>query len=1326
MSNAALKRKVSAQALRKREASYRFLFDNMLSGFAYHKMVFDDHEKPIDYIFLEINAAFERLIGLKKENIIGKRATDVFPGIENEAADWLGIYGRVALTGKPIRFENYSDITKGWYSVSAYSSEKGYFASVFEDITERRQHEESLRQSELKFRILANDSYDMEFWIDSEGRYVFISPSCKRITGYDPKDFIKDPELQRKMIHPEDLPLFDAHLKQEILHPREIDFRIICADGSVRWVSHGCRRIFDGEGLCLGIRGNNRDITERKHAEILSQALNNISLIINSTLDFDETMNQAVTEACKAMGVESAVVSLRKGDNKWYAAYAHGFPSAIIGTEITDEEDPHALLAIKTKQVIVINDAFNDKRVNIEHMRRYNVRSVIVIPLLTKDKSIGVLFLNNHTALPAFTKAQIDFAAKLGYSLSLALENTTLLKAEKDRKERFQLLSETATGLLESDNPQETVNALCLRVMTHLDCHAFLNYLVDAENQRLHLNTYAGIPEKTAREIEWLDYGVAACGCAAWDACRIVAEDIPNRLGLRTDLVKSLGIKAYACHPLTVAGRVIGTLSFGTRTRTTFTEEDLSLMKTVADQVAIATEGKRLIEALAQSRNDLEAKAKEGTAELAKAYELLERVFSNVDISLAYMNRDFNFVRVNRAYAKASGRKADFYAGKNHFALFPNAENERIFDKVVKTGKPYFAYAQPLEYSRHPEREVTYWDWSLQPVKEPDGSVGGVVLSQMDVTERVRAQNAVSAERQRFNDVLEHLPVYVALLTPDYHISFANRSFRERFGKSSGLRCFEHLFGRSEPCEFCETYKVLKTTTPHEWEWNGPDGRIYSVFDFPFVDTDGVTSILEMGIDITKSKQAEEALRNASLYARNLIEASLDPLVTISADGKILDVNRATELTTGTPREELIGSDFSLYFTEPEKAGDGYRRVFKEGSIKNYPLTICHKSGRLTDVLYNAAVYRNEAGVVQGVFAAARDITELKNTAEALRNISLYTRNLIEVSIDPLITISADGKILDVNRATELATGVPREELVGSDFSDYFTEPEKARDGYLRVFEEGSVKDYPLTIRHKSGNLTEVFYNAVIYRNEAGVVQGVFAAARDITEFKKTEKELREKESQIRLFASQILTAHETERRKIAAELHDGIGSSLAGIKFRIERIVRDMEQGHYSAQSLKDLSSNVAQSIGEVRQIMADLRPSILDDFGIIPALGWFCREYKKTYSHINVEEQLGISDDEVPDSLKTMVYRISQEAMNNIAKHSKASQVKLSLLKTGGGIELTIEDNGCGFQVKEIAKGVGLSTMRERAELSGGALDVQSIEGKGTIIRASWPITL
>jgi PAS domain S-box-containing protein len=279
---------------------------------------------------------------------------------------------------------------------------------------------------------------------------------------------------------------------------------------------------------------------------------------------------------------------------------------------------------------------------------------------------------------------------------------------------------------------------------------------------------------------------------------------------------------------------------------------------------------------------------------------------------------------------------------------------------------------------------------------------------QRQVKQRIQAEQTATAERQRFNDVLETLPAYVCLLTPDYYMPFANKVFRDRFGYYPDKKCYEFLFNRPEPCENCGTHKVLETHEPQHWEWTEPNGRDYDVYDFPFKDTDGSQLILEMGIDITERKRAEASLHAASRYARGLLEASLDPMVTISPEGKITDVNEATIKATGVTREQLIGTEFSSCFTEPDKAEEGYQRVFAEGFVTDYPLTVRHKDGRLTDVLYNATVYKNEASEVQGVFAAARDITEKKATETELEKYRLHLEDLVKQRTEELARSNKD------------------------------------------------------------------------------------------------------------------------------------------------------------------------------------------------------------------------------------------------------------------------------------------------------------------------------
>ncbi len=254
----------------------------------------------------------------------------------------------------------------------------------------------------------------------------------------------------------------------------------------------------------------------------------------------------------------------------------------------------------------------------------------------------------------------------------------------------------------------------------------------------------------------------------------------------------------------------------------------------------------------------------------------------------------------------------------------------------------------------------------------------------------------------------------------------------------------------------------------------------------------------------TANKELESisySLKLASQYSLSLIEASLDPLITISTEGKITDMNEALANVTGMSRQKLTGTDFFDYFTEPQKAREVYQEVFAKGSVADSPLTLRHINGKLTEVLFNGSVYKDDTGNVKGVVIVARDATAQKLASQ-------YARSLIEATLDPLFTISLNGKITDLNNASVEIIGQPRDKIVGTDFFGYFTEPLKAREVYKEVYKNGYVTDYPLTIM--DGKLTDVLFNGSVYKDGVGNVLGVVVVARDTTEQKRIATELTE------------------------------------------------------------------------------------------------------------------------------------------------------------------------------------------------------------------------
>jgi PAS domain S-box-containing protein len=273
---------------------------------------------------------------------------------------------------------------------------------------------------------------------------------------------------------------------------------------------------------------------------------------------------------------------------------------------------------------------------------------------------------------------------------------------------------------------------------------------------------------------------------------------------------------------------------------------------------------------------------------------------------------------------------------------------------------------------------------------------------------------------------------------------------------------------------------------------------------------------LHYAVNITERKLAELALQESNERFQLLFNKIPLGYQSLDFGGNFIEVNQKWLDMIGYKREEVIGKWFGDFLSPAFQ--DGFRKrfpIFKAQGHIHSEFEMVHKNGNKLFIAFDGEIGYNLNGEFRQTHCILQDITESKRAEDALRESEeklrithLYERSLIEANLDPLVTINADGKITDVNSATEEVTGLSRDFLVKTDFSDYFTEPEKARIGYLKVFEHGYVIDYPLTIRHSSGKLIDVLYNASVYRDEQGKIIGVFAAARDITERKRAEEAL--------------------------------------------------------------------------------------------------------------------------------------------------------------------------------------------------------------------------
>jgi signal transduction histidine kinase len=227
---------------------------------------------------------------------------------------------------------------------------------------------------------------------------------------------------------------------------------------------------------------------------------------------------------------------------------------------------------------------------------------------------------------------------------------------------------------------------------------------------------------------------------------------------------------------------------------------------------------------------------------------------------------------------------------------------------------------------------------------------------------------------------------------------------------------------------------------------------------------------------------------------------------------------------------------------------------------------------------------------------------------------------------------------------------------------------------------------------------------------------------------------LRESESRLKYLSLKLIDAQEDERKRIAKDLHDSIGSNLAAVKFEIRKQIENFKKLRETFDvdhQFNNLLDIVQDTIEETRRICQNLRPSVLDDLGIIIAINWFCRNFSATYSNIRIDTDIKIHEEEIPDHFKVVIFRVMQEAFTNVSKHSKADKVNLVFEKMDDKIILTIRDNGRGFDVCEkspdthYSGGMGLMSMNERVSHAGGLFFICTDQQKGTEIRAIWPVS-
>ena len=462
-----------------------------------------------------------------------------------------------------------------------------------------------------------------------------------------------------------------------------------------------------------------------------------------------------------------------------------------------------------------------------------------------------------------------------------------------------------------------------------------------------------------------------------------------------------------------------------------------------------------------------------------------------------------------------------------------------------------------------------------------------------------------------------------------------------------------------------------------------------------------------------------------------------DGISIADANGNLIVVNDAFAKLHGYARkEDLVGIAAIELVAEQDRvrAFEYLRQALLVGPAGNIEYRLARQDSTEFYGEVSVAPIHDESNYPTRFVVVTRDITQRQAAKQALQASQDYARNIIDSSLDMIIAVDMDRRITEFNNAAEETFGYRREQVLGKSIDLLYADLVESGSVHARTMLKGRNVSRILN-KAKSGRIFTALLSASVLRDPAGTPIGYMGISRDITELENAEEEERRLYEQVRagrerlqLLSKQLLDTQESERRHIARELHDEIGQAMTGVQMNLQ-IIAPLLTDASAKTRLEDTSLAIERVLQQIRNLSLDLRPSILDDFGLVPALRWLLeRQAQRTGLHIEfTADALG---KRAPEQIETVCFRVTQEAITNITRHAYARQVSVQLRCSPSDLELTIQDDGVGFDVTQAieraAQGssMGLLGLQERVILVGGNVEISSALNQGTRIHVIIPL--
>jgi PAS domain S-box-containing protein len=627
-------------------------------------------------------------------------------------------------------------------------------------------------------------------------------------------------------------------------------------------------------------------------------------------------------------------------------------------------------------------------------------------------------------------------------------------------------------------------------------------------------------------------------------------------------------------------------------------------------------------------------------------------------------------------------------------------------------------------------------------------------------------QDVLKERDLQLSAIIQAFDGFVYVCSKDYHLEFMNERLVQRTGfDGTGQRCHKILHNLDEICPWCCNDRIFRGETVR-WEVKSPkDQRWYYMIDTPIFHPDGTISKFGMMIDIHQRKEAEEeldrhrrdleervrartrdltlinehllseiedrkkiekSLRESQARHRIIFEGSRDAIFISSADGTILIFNRSASQLTGYRPDELKKLKiYDLYAkTDPERHSDFFKRIWAGQSISG-EAKISRKDGRtiFTEFSSRKIMYAGKACA----HTIARDVTARKQSEAALRRSEAKYRELVQNTNSIIVRCDPLGHITFFNEYARKFFDFPEQEIMGLNILGSIV-PWRSSSGrdyrslmidFLKHPERHPT--YEIENVRRNGSRAWIAWTNKPVRDKNDRIVEILSVGVDVTQRKQAQE-------QVHFLTHQLIKAQENERLRISRDLHDRIAQDLSTLKISLETLFKD--QPDETKKKVSQLSETLHRSIASVRDMAYDLRPPGLDQLGLVKTVYLYCEEFSKS-SGVDVDfAAAGVDELSLEYETEINIYRLIQEAMNNIKRHAGARRVTIRLVASSPDIVIRIKDNGKGFDVNDRRqralkeKRMGLQSMVERVHLLQGKINIQSRPNKGTYILIEIPL--